>query len=222
VSIILNIDTAVETASICLAEDGKPLATKSNPNSKESAGWLHLAISDLLREKNLQLSQLAAVAISAGPGSYTGLRVGMSAAKGICYSLKIPLITINTLQMMAAAAQGAEYELLCPMIDARRMEVFTAVFDQQLNELQPSTNMILGETSFDSWLNKTTILFFGNGSLKFKPLVQHVNAGFHMIDFSAINMSELSHVKFRNTDFASLAYSEPFYGKDFHSIIPNS
>ena len=142
-SFILNIDTAVEAASVCLADDGKPLAIRSNPQTKDSAAWLHNAIKDVLGEKNLGLSQVHAIAISEGPGSYTGLRVGMATAKGICYALNIPLITVNTLQMMAAAAQGGDANLLCPMIDARRMEVFTAVFDQQLNEIQPSTNLIL-------------------------------------------------------------------------------
>jgi tRNA threonylcarbamoyladenosine biosynthesis protein TsaB len=222
VSFILNIDTAVETASICLAENDKVLVIKQNPNTKDSAAWLHIAMHEAIREQKLQLSQLSAIAISAGPGSYTGLRVGMAAAKGLCYTLKIPLITINTLQMMAAAVKDPTLELLCPMIDARRMEVFAAVYDQQLNEVLPSMNLVLDKESFRDLLDNTSVLFFGNGSDKFRPLVDHSNARFQDVRYNAADMVHLSYEKFCHDDFASLAYAEPFYGKDFHSIMPNS
>ena len=161
-SLILNIDTAVQTSSICLSENDETLAVKINPSQKDSAAWLHVAIKELLHEKNLFLQQLEAIAVSEGPGSYTGLRVGMATAKGLCYALNKPLITINTLQMMAFAAPKQHQGLLCPMIDARRMEVFTAIFDQNLNFILPPANLVLSETSFNDFLQKNKILFFGN------------------------------------------------------------
>jgi len=222
VSIILNIDTSVQTSSVSLAENNNPLAIKSNPSQKDSAAWLHVAIHELLRECDLTLQQLDAVAVSEGPGSYTGLRVGMATAKGLCYVLKKPLIFINTLQMMAVAAQNETADLICPMIDARRKEVFTAVFDRHLNFILPPINLILDETSFFDLLQHHSITFFGNGSPKFEPLMKHPNAVFKSFEINALLMVPLSHLKFVKQDFADLAYSEPFYGKDFHSITRQS
>lgn len=164
-------------------------------------------------------AQLAAVAVSTGPGSYTGLRVGLSAAKGLCYALSIPLIGINTLQMMAAAAQENTSELLCPMIDARRMEVFTAIYDQSLQKVLPPTNMILDENSFADRLTENPILFFGNGSKKAEGIINHPNARFADVSATAENMVALAAEKFKREEFLDLAYSEPYYGKDFHSPI---
>ncbi len=221
-SIILNIDTAVQAASVCLADNENIIGSKNNPSQKDSASWLHVAIKELIEEKAILLSQINAIAISSGPGSYTGLRVGMAAAKGLCYALQIPLIAINTLQMMAAAAQNETTELLCPMIDARRMEVFTTVFDKNLKEQLPYSNQIINENSFKELLEKHTISFFGNGSNKFKPLISHQNASFKSIEANAENMIGLSYQKFLNIIFSDLAYTEPFYGKEFHSNIPQS
>ena len=147
-ALILHIDTAVQTASVCLAKDEKTVGAVTNPHEKESASWLHTAIQSLLQANSYTLKQLDAIAVSKGPGSYTGLRVGMAAAKGLCYALSKPLITIDTLQMMAAAAHHSSAQLLCPMIDARRMEIFAALYDSSLAEVIPSVNMILEETSF--------------------------------------------------------------------------
>lgn len=216
-SIILNIDTAVETSSVCLAKNDKALGVKINPSQKDSAAWLHVAIKSLMEEQNLALHQLDAIAVSEGPGSYTGLRVGMSTAKGLCYVTQKPLIAINTLQMMAVAAQDEPADLLCPMIDARRMEVFTAIFDHQLNYILPTTNLILNENSFYDLLKDHTISFFGNGSPKFRQLTNHPNAIFKTLEISALLMISLSNGKFIKQNFANLAYSQPFYGKNFHS-----
>jgi len=222
VSIILNIDTAVQTSSICLAENDKVLALKSSPSQKDSAAWLHVAINELLNEHSLTAQRLDAIAVSEGPGSYTGLRVGMATAKGLCYVLQKPLITINTLQMMAVAAQNESTDLICPMIDARRAEVFTAVFDMQLNFIQPPTNLILTEISFSDLLQRHTITFFGNGSPKFQQLIKHPNAIFKSFGISALLMILLSNQKFIDREFADLAYSQPFYGKDFYSLSKQS
>src|SRR6266513_982784 len=129
-SLLLNIDTAIETASICLSKDGNVLHLSINENQKDHAAWLTVAIQEMMQNSGYQLNQLNAIAVTIGPGSYTGLRVGLSTAKGLCYVLKIPLLTIGTLEMMAFAAKQNPVDLLCPMIDARRMEVFTAVYDK--------------------------------------------------------------------------------------------
>jgi tRNA threonylcarbamoyladenosine biosynthesis protein TsaB len=222
VSIILNIDTAVQISSICLAENGKPLAVKINPSQKDAASWLHVAIKELSAEINFELSQADAISVSEGPGSYTGLRVGMSTAKGLCYALNKPLITINTLQMMAFSAREYCKGFLCPMIDARRMEVFTAVFDQNLQTVLPYTNMTLNENSFDELLQKNTITFFGNGSIKFQQIMQNPQAVFASVETDASSMAELSHNKFSGQELTNLAYSQPFYGKDFYSSVKKS
>lgn len=217
---ILNIDTAVQSASVCLAADGKSVGIAINPSPKDQAAWLHIAIQQLLQENNLSLPQLSAIAISAGPGSYTGLRVGMAAAKGLCFALHIPLITINTLKMMAVAAMAEPTDLVCPMIDARRMEVFTAIYDKQLNEIALPHNIILTEDSFTEFLNKHTITFFGNGSNKFQTICHQPNAIFKTIKTTAVHLTTLSYACFQQKQFADLAYCEPYYGKTFYSPTP--
>lgn len=217
-SIILNIDTAVQTSSVCLAKNGKPIGLKTTPSQKDSAAWLHVAIDELLAEHHLTLQQLDAIAVSEGPGSYTGLRVGMATAKGLCYALQKPLITVNTLHMMAVAAKDELTDLICPMIDARRMEVFTAVLDHQLNFILLPTSLVLNEDSFSEVLKNNTVSFFGNGSTKFQQIVEHPNAIFKSFEISALLMISLSNQKFIKQEFADLAYSQPFYGKDFYSL----
>ena len=216
-SSILNIDTAVQTSSVCVAQNDQPLFEKVNPSPKDSAAWLHVAIEQSLTDAGIDFHELDAIAVSEGPGSYTGLRVGMAAAKGLCYALNKPLITVNSLKMMAVAAVGRPADLLCPMIDARRMEVFTALFDQQLNFIWQPRNLILNETSFFDWPQGRSILFFGNGSAKFQPLIKHPNALFDHIEASSRDMVSMAYQKFLQGDFANLAYSQPFYGKDFYS-----
>lgn len=216
-SLILNIDTAVEGASVCLADNEKVGAFKINPSQKDSAAWLHIGIEKLLKESAVNPGELAAIAVSAGPGSYTGLRVGMSAAKGLCFALNIPLIFVGTLKMMATAAKKHTSHLLCPMIDARRMEVFTAVFDNDTGEVMPASNMILSVESFSGLLEKNIITFFGNGSEKFKKITENQNARFLHISASAKDMANLSFEKLVNKEFSNLAYSEPFYGKEFYA-----
>jgi len=222
VSFILNIDTAVQSASVCLAENEKVIALAVNPSQKDQAAWLHIAVRNILAKQNFTVHQLSAIAISAGPGSYTGLRVGMATAKGLCYALNIPLITINTLQMMAMAAMNCEAHLLCPMIDARRMEVFTAVFDQDGKEIMPPRNMILDEDSFKDLTDKHKLCFFGNGSVKFQTITRSANAIFANVEANASHMTTLSFQKFDAGFFADIAYVVPNYGKDFHSALKQS
>lgn len=219
---ILNIDTAVQNASVCLSEKNQLLSIRLNAAQKDHASWLHTAIKDILVENKLSPSDLNAVAVSAGPGSYTGLRVGMSAAKGLCYTLGLPLITLNTLKIMAASAIDATTDLLCPMIDARRMEVFTAIYDREGNERLHPTNMIVESDSFSTLMEHNTISFFGNGSEKFRGVTQHTNASFRTVLTTAEHMVPLSWNRFLERDWANLAYSEPFYTKDFHSVTKQS
>lgn len=220
--LLLNIDTAVASASVCLADGDDVLGTAVNPSEKESAAWLHPAIQSLFLENNVSPDKIDAVAVSAGPGSYTGLRVGMATAKGLCYALQVPLIAVSTLHMMAASAQASATagQLLCPMIDARRMEVFTALYDEHLNEIMPAVNLILDERPFASWLEKYRVLFFGNGAQKAAPLISHRCATLANIGTSAAHMAGLSRQKFALRQFADPAYVEPFYGKAFYSPAP--
>ena len=217
VSLIITIDTAVQTASVALCDERNVLGLKLNPDQKDHAAWLHPAIQQLLQEQGRTLPEIKAIAVSAGPGSYTGLRVGMSAAKGLCYALGVPLIELNTLKIMAFAARDAREDLLCPMIDARRLEVFTAVYDAELRQELPPANMILEPTSFAGLLDTRSIFFFGNGSPKFQKMLQHPNASFGALDVNAGNMAILADEEFKNGRFANLAYAEPFYGKGFYT-----
>ena len=216
-SCILCIDTSVQTSSICLLHKDSVIAIKENKDQKESAAWLQVAIKDLVTEQGISLQQLNAVAVSAGPGSYTGLRVSMASAKGLCYALHIPLILLNTLQVMVYSALIENTDLYCPMIDARRMEVFTAIYDKNRAEVIKPHPLILDPTSFSDLLATNSISFFGNGSLKFEAIQKHPNARFLDVSSNAGTMAKLALEKYRNKDFADLAYSEPFYIKEFQS-----
>lgn len=218
--LILNIDTAVEGASVSLAGGGVEIAGKRTEQTNDSAAWIHVAIRELLEENGYSLTDLKAVGLSSGPGSYTGLRVGMATAKGLCYALGVPLLTVNTLEMMASAAAPLANSLLCPMIDARRMEVFTAIYHSDLALHWGPTNLILEEASFAEELEKNTLTFFGNGSQKWKEMVRHENALFLELAASASDLAPLTHHLFVTKSFTELAYSEPLYGKEFYSPPP--
>src|SRR5579871_6069248 len=178
-ALILNIDISTESAAICLSKDGMQLALSESNEQKEHASWLHVAIDKMMKSNGFLMKDLSAVAVIDGPGSYTGLRVGMSAAKGLCYALQIPLITESSLKFMAYAATKQINDIsdsfLCPMIDARRMEVFTALYNQRLEELLPPTAMLLDEKSFLAHLSSKKICFFGNGSAKWEKMTDSNN-----------------------------------------------
>jgi len=218
-ALILNIDTAMAEASICLAEDGNVLAMTSNSEQKEHAGWLHPAIVQLMQDAGRRLRDLQAVAVTSGPGSYTGLRVGMAAAKGFCYALDLPLITEDTLRMMAFAAveQLPAADLLCPMIDARRMEVFTAIYRNDGSLVMPSTAVIVDANSFSRWLEGHQLSFFGDGSDKCKPIIQAPGARFERVVYHAGYLGKLSFLRYLQREFTGVAYSEPAYTKEFYT-----
>lgn len=218
-ALILNIDTATEKAGICLAEDGKALSIVENVAQKEHASWLHPAIEQMLKDTGYTLRDLQAVALTAGPGSYTGLRVGMAAAKGFCYALNIPLIAEDTLKTMAFAAreQFPKADLLCPMIDARRMEVFTAIYRNDLTTVLPSIAMVVEEDSFNPYLDHHQVSFFGDGSNKCKPIILAATATFPDVNYHAGYLGILSFLRYLQQGFTGLAYSEPAYTKEFYT-----
>jgi tRNA threonylcarbamoyladenosine biosynthesis protein TsaB len=219
-TLILNIDTATESAGISLCADGRALASSKNNNQQDHASWLHVAIARILKDTGFLLRDLAAVAVVSGPGSYTGLRVGLAAAKGFCYTLRIPLITEISLRLMAFAAGKSGVDtsfLLCPMIDARRMEVFTAIYNSSLQEILPPSAMVLDENSFVNELNTNNILFFGNGSKKWQLITQSPNAFFKEQDLEPSFLGILSYQKFIKGEFTDIIYSEPVYTKEFYT-----
>jgi tRNA threonylcarbamoyladenosine biosynthesis protein TsaB len=222
-ALILNIDTATEHASVCLSDDGVSIATKSNPNQKDHAAFIQPAIQKLFSTVGYQLSSVDAIAVSNGPGSYTGLRVGLSTAKGICYALNKPLILINTLEVIATAAirnviqlsSNLSSTLFCPMIDARRMEVFTAVYDNELNVIEAPAAMILNENSFKHLLHQHTLVFNGSGAEKFRSVIENDKAIFMNIQHDAHHMATIAEKLYLLKSFADKAYSEPYYLKEF-------
>ena len=219
-ALILNIDTATETASICLSLNGETLLCRLNAHQKDHAAWLHPAIENLMQETGHRLNELNAIAVTAGPGSYTGLRVGMATAKGLCYALQIPLLTENTLKVMALAANEqlkAFGGLLCPMIDARRMDVFTAVYQKDLLIRMPPQAMTVEKGSFDTWLQQGDVAFFGSGSHKCKPLLAAPRAHFMTISYDAGSLGILSFKLYLQKEFADVAFCEPAYTKEFYS-----
>jgi tRNA threonylcarbamoyladenosine biosynthesis protein TsaB len=219
-SLILNIDTSTEAASICLCQDGEKLLLVENSDQKDHASWLHVTIDKMMGDAGYKMNDLKAVAITSGPGSYTGLRVSMATAKGLCYALQIPLITENTLKVMAFAAKEKNDDpsfLLCPMIDARRMEVFTALYHYDLEEIISPTAMVLDENSFSAQLQTNKIIFFGNGSKKWQNIAKSTNALFTELPLLAGFLGILSHKKFNGHQFTDIIYTEPVYTKEFYT-----
>ncbi|HMG82718.1 MAG TPA: tRNA (adenosine(37)-N6)-threonylcarbamoyltransferase complex dimerization subunit type 1 TsaB [Ferruginibacter sp.] len=222
-SIIINIDTATEAAHVSVARDGAVLQQAFNDNQMDHTGFLQVAVSDILQKAAISFAQVDAIAVTIGPGSYTGLRVGLASAKGLCYALNKPLITIGTLDVLAKSALISPEKtallpktLLCPMIDARRMEVFTAIFDRSLNPVLPPCALILDERSFQEQLKEHPIAFFGNGSPKWQNICSSTNATFLHININPLAMSELSTEKYNKNSFSDLAYTEPTYIKEFY------
>ncbi len=218
-ALILNIDTSTEKAGICLSEKGEMLLMMENHDQKEHSSWLHPAVQKLLQDSGRRLQDLQAIAVTAGPGSYTGLRVGMAAAKGFCYALNIPLIAENTLTAMAFAAreQLSAIDFLCPMLDARRMEVFTAIYKDDLDVVLPATAMIIDENSFSSYLLDHQMSFFGPGSDKCKQVISAPNAAFVDFTFNVRYLGILSFYRYLHGEFTGVAYSEPAYTKEFYT-----
>jgi tRNA threonylcarbamoyladenosine biosynthesis protein TsaB len=215
VSYILNLETATKNCSVAIAKDGKTILCKEMAEAGYShAEKLHVFIEECLQELQLIPKDLSAVAVSQGPGSYTGLRIGVSAAKGLCFALNIPLIAIDTLQVLASQLIVTE-GVIIPMIDARRMEVYSAIFNSNLEKIRDVQAEIITENSFEE--SNETIHFVGDCSEKAKTVLTKRNFIFHdeIVYPSAKEMCVLSFDKFKKNDFVDVAYFEPYYLKDF-------
>ena len=218
--LILHIETSTELCSVALSRGDQCLVVKENSDGRNHATMLTPFIEEALKSEGICVDQLDAVSVSAGPGSYTGLRIGLSTAKGLCYGAGIPLIAVSTLQAMSLGFMQRhsveDCELLCPMIDARRMEVYTALFDNNGNEIKGISAEIITEESFAEQLAKHRIYFFGNGAAKCRSAIVHPNALFPD-DFihSARYMIQPALQAFNSQRFEDVAYFEPFYLKDF-------
>jgi len=217
---ILNIETSTKNCSVSISKDGKLIAVKElNNGSYSHAEVLHPYINDVISDANITSDKLRAIAVSKGPGSYTGLRIGVSAAKGLCFALNIPLISVNTLQSLAKSI-SVDNSLIAPMLDARRMEVYSAIFDSDYNQIREIKAEIINENSFLQYLESSKVYFLGDGAEKCKSLITHSNAIFIDSKFpSAKEMSVLSYVKYKKNDIEDVAYFEPFYLKDF-IVVP--
>jgi tRNA threonylcarbamoyladenosine biosynthesis protein TsaB len=216
---LLHIDTASDTASICLSENEEVLELVFNESRNDHAAWLHTAIDALLKKNEIKVKDLQAIAVAIGPGSYTGLRVALSAAKGLCYALNIPLIAVSTLSMLAYAVLPEVETLICPVIDARRMEVFTTVYDKNLQEVLPPQALIIDESSFLAILDSNKVVFCGSGCKKLQPVINHSNATFSTVTANASHLVKLAHPLFEAKQFADTAYAEPFYIKEFFTAF---
>ena len=220
-ALILNIDTSTENASICLAENDTCLLLSSNEVQKDHAAWLHPAINDALNNIGKKITDIDAIGLTAGPGSYTGLRAGMATAKGLCFALNIPLIAVNTLEAMASMATGEDVDYICPMIDAKRMEVFTALYDKNLEVILPPCAMILDKNSFFEPLQKKIIIFFGNGKNKFQQIIDKNTAIFKNLIFNASHLSIVTYRKYIKSEFNPLVETDPIYVKEYYALYIN-
>lgn len=230
-ALILNIETATPVCSVAISLDSKIIGIQESRKDKSHASLLAPFIHEIFKKSSIRKSQMEAVAISRGPGSYTGLRIGVSTAKGIAFALNKPLIAVDTLQAMAYGMLKIKTQRdlktidpetwLCPMIDARRMEVYSAFYDVRMKQQREIHAEIIDSRSFHDILLRRKILFFGNGAEKCKAVVNHPNAIF--IDHfypSAEYLIPFAEEKFQRQEFEDVAYFEPFYLKDFIATIP--
>ena len=222
---ILNIETSTTVCSVALSSDGQIVDHHENYDGLNHATLLSQFIDDMLHTANRKEIKLDAIAVSIGPGSYTGLRIGLSQAKGLAFGLDLPLIGVNTLQLLTVTAMFKDFfdddTLYVPMIDARRMEVYTAVYNNALEAIMEPQAMILDNSSFVSLLAKHHLVLISNGAQKAQDVIKHPNAHF-MPDVKpvAVDMLALAEKAFREKHFIDVAYSTPFYLKDFQATTP--
>lgn len=220
--VILHIETSTHVCSVALSEQEKCIFQQSNYDGMNHAAMLSLFLQDALDLLKESGKKLDAVAVSSGPGSYTGLRIGVSTAKGLCYGLDIPLISISTLEIMTIAAMQKhapnKHDLFVPMIDARRMEVYDVIFDSNRKIIRDTAASIINENSYAELLEKSQVLFFGNGAAKCKQVITSPHAIFiDDIHPLAENMIEPALKKYQQGQFEDVAYFEPFYLKEFQT-----
>ena len=222
---ILNIETSTSVCSVALGSDGQIVDHYENYDGQTHATLLSQFIKDALNTANRKELTLDAIAVSIGPGSYTGLRIGLSQAKGLAFGLDLPLIGVNTLQLLTVSAMFKEFfdddVLYAPMIDARRMEVYTAVYNNSIEAVVEPQPMILNENSFSTLLTSNSLVMIGNGAAKVKEIIKHPKVQF-MPDAKpvAVDMLALSEKAFREKQFIDVAYSTPLYLKDFQATVP--
>lgn len=216
-ALILSLETTTTNCSVALAKDGEQLILKEDMELNYShAERLHPYVAQVLKERSLKLSDLDAVAVSKGPGSYTGLRIGVSSAKGFCFANEIPLLAIDTLTALSRQVNLENIAFIVPLMDARRMEVYSAVFDKKNGRLRETKAEILDEHSFDEYLERGKTVFMGNGVEKFQEICTHPNGIFILGALpSSREMIPLAEAKYKAGDFEDLAYFEPYYLKDF-------
>ena len=214
---IILIETSTALCSVALAEDGAVTAYRESSAPKAHASLTAVFIQEMLDERGLKLADCDAVCVSMGPGSYTGLRVGVSTAKGLCFGAGKPLLAVGTLDTLVAQASG-DYRFIIPMVDARRMEVYTAVFEngQQISETAPA---IIDENSFAEYLEQGPCLFIGDGAGKCADVIRHPNAHFCQCHPKASSMLAPALAAYRSGDFKDVAYFEPFYLKEFVATV---
>ena len=220
-SLILSIDTATPAGSVALHNDGELIGLHQYHIEKSHSTLLHVTIEQLLENCSIDKSDISAIAVSGGPGSYTGLRIGVSSAKGLCFGLDVPLIAVNTLEAMARQISNTMVSeaLLCPMIDARRQEVYCLIADRRASVLKETEAVVVDENSFENELSQGQVIFFGDGAEKCKSILTHSNALFiDSIIPSAKEIGELAYEKFEQESFENLAYYEPFYLKEFRIL----
>lgn len=215
-AIIINIETATTNCSVSIARNGELIVLREDNSPQYShAEQLHVFIQEALREASLSFKDISAIAVSKGPGSYTGLRIGVSAAKGLCFSLGLPLISVPTLEVLVEQGKAKGYDFMVPLLDARRMEVYAAVFDAHGNQIRDTRAEIIQDDSYSEYTQKGKVLLIGDGAEKCRELLQHPNFTFRAALPSSREMAELSHKKFLAGQFEDVAYFEPFYLKDF-------
>lgn len=225
-ALILSIETSTTVCSVALHDKGKTIAYLEEQQPNSHAAVLTVLIEKLFLDQKIPIQNIDALAISSGPGSYTGLRIGVSVAKGICFALKKPLIAVSTLQIIAAHAASLiptsdNTTLICPMIDARRMEVYAALYTSDLKIFRSVEAEIITSDSYQTILTEHPIIFCGNGSQKCQELIQHKNAYFTPNIYApAFIMGELAFKKYKIKDFEDVAYFEPFYLKKFVATTP--
>lgn len=214
---ILNLETSTTNCSVSVSRNGKLLALKEHNSEKYShAEQLHVFIDETLTESGLGKDDLDAVAVSKGPGSYTGLRIGVSAAKGLCFALDVPLISVSTLKSMVIQVDSGAYDFIIPVLDARRMEVYSAVFDDKGNEVRETLAEVVDGNSFERYSEQGTVHIIGSGAEKCKSVLSGGNFHFNTeVVPSAREMCKLAEFKYNQKDFEDVAYFEPYYLKDF-------
>lgn len=224
-SLILGLETSTKICSVAISDGNNLLACKEEGGEYSHSEKLTVFIHEVLKKAGIKIENIDAVAVSKGPGSYTGLRIGVSVAKGLCYALNKPLIAVDTLQAMALKMQKTEdYEIYCPMIDARRMEVYTALYGKENKLIEAVSAKIIDENSFSGYLKNNNVIFFGDGAEKCKEILMSTNTSNAIFSSkglpSAQFINEIAQQKLLNNETEDVAYFEPYYLKDFIATTP--